>query len=67
MKRWPIRDIKFPVNWIEGGKKTPAVYKSGQDSREGSRQSDTFDLIVIGRSKFRFGGVTATPNRLFIS
>lgn len=45
------------------GKGHGTIYKSGY---EGPHQFDTFDLIVIDRSKFHTG-VSAAPNRLFIS
>lgn len=62
----PVKSFDDNFDRFVAGKRTRAIYKSGYDDHEGPHQFDTFDLIVIDRSKFHTG-VSAAPNRLFIS
>lgn len=62
----PIKSLDDNFDRFVSRKMTQAIYKSGYDYHEGPHQFDTFDLIVIDRSKFHTG-VSAAPNRLFIS
>lgn len=62
----PIKSLDDNFDRFVSRKMTQAIYKSGYDDHEGPHQFHTFDLIVIDRSKFHTG-VSAAPNRLFIS